>query len=93
MDHIRPLLPLPLKEDLFVIPHASFYINSEGFSLRNNPLASASATLFRKYFTLALTSVAWLLHLHLHHAHVHDLGHLTCTFACGACFKVASLSS
>lgn len=76
LDHIRSLLALSLKHNLLVVFHPPFNLHPEGLTLLDQTLTFAARTLLSENFTFALTSIARLLHLHLHHAHVNVLDHL-----------------
>lgn len=93
LNHIGPLLTLPLKQDLIVILHTPLNINQELLRLINQPLTSARGALLRENFTFSFALGARLLHLHLHHAHIHFLGDLAAALTCGACFEITTLCS
>jgi hypothetical protein len=91
LNHVWPLLALPLKDHCVAGLHAPLHVHMEGLGFRDHPTPAAAGTLLSEYFSLALAGAAWLLHLHLHHAHVDFLGDLAGALAGGTGLEVAPL--
>ena len=91
LNHVWPLLALPLKDDRVAGLHAPLHVYVEGLGFGDHPTPAAAGALLCEYFSLALAGAAWLLHLHLHHAHVDFLDDLAGALAGGTGLEVAPL--
>jgi hypothetical protein len=93
LNHIWTLFALSLKMNLLVRSHTTLYFNFKYFLLLYHSLTMTCWTLFCKDLAFSFTSVARLLHLHLHHTHIYILNYLTLPLTSWTCFKVSTIST
>jgi hypothetical protein len=93
LDHIEHLFALSFKFDDISIAHTSLDFDNELFAILNQSLSLAVLAILFVNFAFALACLTWLLHLHLHEAHLDVLNSHTLTITLCAYFLLTAFSS
>ena len=93
LDHVRNLLSFLLKRYSIAILHPLLDVKSKRFAFLHDPFAFTRFTVFCIDSSFATTLITWLLHLHLHHAHVYSLHGDTSPFTNWAFFSFTAFSA
>lgn len=91
--HIWNLFSLSFEQNCVTVLHTSLHIHLESFSFLHETISPALLADFSESFTLATAFITWLLHLHLHHAHIDILSDLSTALTRWTDFHLAALSA
>ena len=93
LDHVYHLFSLSFEFYVVSSRHATFNFNNDVLTLIDKSLPLAVFTVLCIHFAFSLARIAWLLHLHLHEAHIYHLYSHPLAFAFCTSFLLTTLSS